>query len=890
MSMPNIYICTRGIEMQRRDQTLQPTYYFDVSARSVSVHNPPPLQGALERFASLFTTPSFSELALDSEIKAIDSEYENNRRKDGPRLVYLERSLSNPNHPYQKFSTGNIESLKSWPSKNGIDVRASIMDLYSKHYSANRMKLVVIGREQLNVLQEWVAMFFSSIPNKNLTPQRWEDEAPLQEDELGTRILVNPIMDMRILRLVFPFLDQELLFDSQPGKYVSHLISHKSPGSIMAFTKYKNWVDQVGTFFRRISPGTGDMFECQFHLTEEGLSNYKEVLKVFFQYVSLLKEAPPQKWIFEELQTMADINFDHQERVSEIDFTRETSMRMQKPLPRNRLLSGDARLSSFEPALITKALACLRPDNFRLTIVSQTFRADCNQKEKWYGIEHCVEKFPDDLMDELKAAASCTASERPSSLYLPGGNKYIPSNLMVKRSKATNLTRGPKKIIDNPSTQIWFHDHTPPSPKAIVYTSFQSPDIRPSAGDVLKTTVLTFLLYDAFETECYEATLAGLWYQISSEGRVIYLRIGGYNDKLPELLEKLLTIIQSFKVLKTRYDNIFNRIKRYYSNLEFHEPYKQVSSYMACLHSEHAFTTDDLSAELPTITLEGVEKFKNNFLPTAYIESYYNGNLSESDVRRMVHMKTAILPNRSSGDMKPAIRSLRIPPGTNYIFKKFLGGLKNVDNCIEYCLYTGERDDLVRTKTMLLNQLSCESAFHQLRTVENLGYVVHSEVKHFRTTYGFSLTIQSQQSPQDLEFRIENFLNSFSNRLLSMSQEDFEAHKRSLIDKLAEKPKNLAEESMKHWAQISDGNYDFEQDLGDAARLQNLTKSDMTDFFKKYIIPGSNTRAKVSVHLVSPSSPLVPEITIEGGCRKPTYFQTINEFRAAIQGGADFKG
>ncbi|KDN64436.1 putative peptidase M16 inactive domain-containing protein [Colletotrichum sublineola] len=889
--------------------TTSTTYYFDVSAGSSDEHGPPPLKEALARFADLFTAPSFSELALDSEIKAIQSEYESNWRDDNVRLVHLERSLSNPNHPYQKFSTGNIESLKNWPKANGIDVRASIMEFYSKHYSANRMKLVVIGREELNVLQEWVATFFSGIPDKNLAPQRWEDEAPLQKGELGTRILVNPIMDVRILKLVFPFLDQEMLFDAQPGKYVSHLIGHKSPGSIMAFTKNNNWVDQVKTSFTHMGPGVGDLFECQIQVTEEvrctrrfctffrqhsckpqGLKNYEEVLKVFFQYVSLLKEKPPQLWIFEELQTMADLNFKHQERVSEVHFTREISMRMQKPLPRDRLLSGDTQLRCFEPDLIKKALACLRPDNFRLTIVSQTFRGVCDQKEKWYGIEYRVEKLPDDLMDELKTAASCTAFERPRSLHLPDRNIYIPSSLVVKERKATELTKRPRKIIDEDSARIWFHqDNTPPSPRAMVHTSFHNPNIRPSLKDILRTTLLGFLLQDTFETEYYQAGLASLQYQISSNSRVIYLRISGYSEKLPDLMMELLTRIKSFKIPETRYANIFGRTKRFYSNCQLREPYKQIIRYMSCLHSAHAFTVDDFSAELLTVTLESVKEFKEAILSPFYIESYYSGNLSESDVQTMVNMKTAILGSGPSRDTRHVFRSLPIPHGANYIYRKLLKDPRTVNNCIEYCLYTGKSDDaLVCTKTRLLKQLSYESAFHQLRTVENLGYILESKVRDFVTTFGFSLTIQSQRSPEYPESRIEAFLHLFSVKLSSMSDD---AHKRSVTDKLSEKPENLAEESKKHWDQIKLGTYDFDQeDMEDAEKVKTLTKSDMVGFFKTCILPGSNKRAKVSVHLVPPSSPLISETSAKGGSHKPIYVRTIDDFKAAIKRSADFKG
>ena len=41
----------------------------------------------------------------------------------------------------------------------------------------------------------------------------------------------------------------------------------------------------------------------------KGLKNYPEIAKIFFQYVSLLREQPPKEWIFQEQKGMADVDF-----------------------------------------------------------------------------------------------------------------------------------------------------------------------------------------------------------------------------------------------------------------------------------------------------------------------------------------------------------------------------------------------------------------------------------------------------------------------------------------------------------------------------------------------------------------------------------------------------
>ena len=97
-------------------------------------------------------------------------------------------------------------------------------------------------------------------------------------------------------------------------------------------------ISRVGAY--PVCPGTPGIFNCQIRLTEDGLKNYKEIVKVFFQYVSLLRENPPQEWIFEEQKGLADVDFKFKQKTPASRFTSKISAVMQTPLPREWLLSG----------------------------------------------------------------------------------------------------------------------------------------------------------------------------------------------------------------------------------------------------------------------------------------------------------------------------------------------------------------------------------------------------------------------------------------------------------------------------------------------------------------------------------------------------------------------
>jgi len=798
--------------------TTSTNYHFEVSAKPAndqepSATNPSPLLGALDRFAQFFVEPLFLANTLDRELRAVDSENKKNLQSDTWRLHQLDKSISNPKHPYCHFSTGNVDTLKTIPESRGENIRAKFIEFYEKHYSANRMKLVVLGREPLDVLEGWVSEFFSEVKDQDLQPNRWPREVPFTQEQLGNICWAKPVMDSRELSLSFPFLDEDLLFETQPSRYLSHLIGHEGPGSIMAYIKSKGWANGLSAGAYAVCPGTPGLFECQIRLTPEGLKHYKEIVKVFFQYVALLRETEPQQWIFDEQKGMAEVDFKFKQKTQSYRFTSKISSVMQRPLPREWLLSGHSKLRKFDAKLIKDGLACLRPDNFKLTIVSRDLPGKWDNKEKWYGTEYTLERIPADLLADIKKAAAMSAKERIPNLHIPHKNQFIPTKLEVEKKDIKEPALAPKIVRNDQLVRTWYKkDDTFWVPKATLIVSCKSPIIYATAENSVKARIFTDLVRDALEEYSYDAELAGLQYSVSLDSRGLFIEVSGYNDKLPVLLEQVLITMRDLEVRSDRFAIIKERLSRGYRNWELQPPWQQIGDYTSWLTCEHDHVVEELSAELPDITGEAVSRFRKELLAQMHMELYVHGNFYKEDALKLTDMvESTLKPRILPRQQWPIQRSLIFPPGSNYVWKKTLKDAANVNHCIEYWLYVGDKADYgIRAKTLLLDQIVHEPCFDQLRTKEQLGYIVYSGVRPSTTTYGFRFIIQSEKTAPYLETRIELFLESMLKTLETMSDTDFENNKRSLIVKRLEKPKHLDQETGKHWQQIHSEYYNFE--------------------------------------------------------------------------------
>lgn len=832
-------------------------YYFEVAAKpadNAAEGTQSPLYGALDRFAQFFIEPLFLTSTLDRELRAVDSEHKKNLQSDQWRLHQLDKALANPKHPYCHFSTGSLETLKVEPEKRGTDVRQAFIDHHERYYSANVMKLVILGREPLDTLEQWAGELFSGIANKNLKQNRWETETPYRPDDLCTQIFAKPVMDSKSVEITFPYLDEELLFESSPSNYLSHLIGHEGPGSIMSYIKNKGWANGLSAGAYAVCPGSLGFFNVDIKLTEEGLKNYKEVVKALFQYISMLNDSAPQQWIFEEIKNRAEIEFKYKQKSPASRFTSRTSAVMQLPLPRQWLLSGDTKLRKFEPELIKKGLSYLRPDNFRLQVVSQTFPGDWDKKEKYYGTEYKLEKVPEDFMSEIKSAFASTTADRLPELHLPHKNMFIPENLDVEKKDVEKPAIAPTLIRNDEHVQAWFKkDDTFWVPKANIYIVLRNPLPGVTAENAAKARLYAELVKDALEEYAYDAELSGLVYGVSNFSGGLEIEISGYNDKISVLLEKVLLTMRDLEIKEDRFQIVKERLIRFYKNWDLQQPYVQVGDYTTYLNSERGFIKDDTLAEMANVTAGDVAAFYPQLLRQAHIQSFAHGNLYKEDALKLTSLVENTFHPRALPKVQwPVTRCLIFPPGCNFRYNRTLPDPANVNHAIEYFLYFGDKSDRVlRAKSLLLDQITHEPAFDQLRTKEQLGYVVFSGARVAATTIGYRFIVQSERNPEYLESRIDAFLTGYRATLAAMSETEFEGHKRSLITKRLEKLKNLGQESGRLWQHIVSEYLDFEINNLDAEHIRALTKPQLLEFFDTYVLPSSPSRAKLAVHLLA---------------------------------------
>ena len=267
------YISQHGGTNNAWTGTEHTCFFFDVT--------PNAFENALDRFSQFFTAPLFNEEALDKERQAVDSEYKLKLNDDSRRLYQVNKEVINPDHPFSKFSVGNLDTLGD---RDGKSIRDEIVEFHHSQYSADLMTLTLFGPQSLDDQQAWVEAMFANIPNHHLRGK--SIDVPISTKEsTGILVQVEPIKEFRKLILTFPMPGMDKHYGVKPLSYFAHLLGYEGEGSLMLQLKNEGWITSLSAGGGASGSNYRD-FTVSCTLTPQGLNHVDDIIQALCLSVS----------------------------------------------------------------------------------------------------------------------------------------------------------------------------------------------------------------------------------------------------------------------------------------------------------------------------------------------------------------------------------------------------------------------------------------------------------------------------------------------------------------------------------------------------------------------------------------------------------------------------
>ncbi|CAI2718444.1 Pitrilysin [Nitrospina watsonii] len=764
---------------------------------------------AMDRFSDFFRAPLFDKTYAEREVQAVNNEFEKNKLQDGWRASHLTNQVSKEGHPIRNFGIGNADTLAG-------DNRPALLEFHDKYYSARIMRLSVLSKLTLLELERIVQKYFSNISDHsvNLPEVPSDYRQPLSGKY---RLLkIKTIKDVRSLSLDFPTIRLADYKESKPASIVATVIGHEGQGSLLSKLKKEGLALGLSAGGGYSHPNLSS-FGITINLTPKGMDKYERVLELVFSYIEMLKKTGFEKYTFEETQAMAEIDFEWKSPQEGMGFMAGKAAMMQI-YKLDEVEELPYLFKKYDPDAYRAVLNTLTPENMLVVLNGQNVETD--QVEKFFGTEYSLTQVGGSAYDKL------THPPEPEGMTYPEKNDFVPYKLEM-------VEEDPSLIRDDQYAKIWFKfDHKFKQPKVYIRYRIETPHVYDTVDNLALSKLYNLAIHEGLNELTYPISLAGLVYSIDIEKQGMTLSVGGYTERINDLLKLVAKNMKTIKISKQKFGNIKEAVLRDIRNRQLGQAYMRASYFHRQLWQVKQYTEEELLAALEPITLEDVRQYSQRLYERVYATGLVHGNWTVAEVKSSVNIllgELSSLPLAENERYKEEVAVLR--PGEKVRFSQ---QVQDNNNALYYTLQVGERSMERQAKLSLIASIVESDFYTQMRTNQQLGYIVWSFENRMEERLFFKMIIQSSNySPFELQKRVEAWMDKTDGLLSALSDEEFERHRRSLIVSLEKQGDSIGAvaSDLYYYATEEDGNFQFKEQLVEAVR--KLSKDDVVAAAKK---------------------------------------------------------
>jgi len=747
-------------------------------------------EGAIDRMAQFFIAPLFAAEFTEREMNAVNSEYQKNLENDSWREFQLHCSLYREDHPANQFNIGNRDTLLG-------TTREELLEFYQAHYSANTMTLSLVSNESLDQLEQWARTYFTSVENRDFLPTM----------EALRIIRMEPVKDLRQITLEFPLPATRQFFGSKPGELIGFVLGHEGEGSLLSKLKAEGLATSLSAGANSHSADFGT-FDIGISLTPAGLKNYDHVLELVFATVNRLKSEGYPTYLFKERQAMARLDEAYQDKgegagraVLLANLIREYPFEIAERAP-FLWLEPDAKAYQL-------LLNQLRPANLLVTLIAKGI--ETAEIEPYYGTHFSYTEDSGDSYTALLDPADFAA------IQLPKPNPFVPES-------SSMLPIEPVLLINEDALSLYYAQDTEfLRPMVTEVYRFRLPRTLATLDTAVLLRFYQACVNEALNEVAYTASVAGLDFSLTAGLEGVFITVNGYDSSATRLLEVIAKNLVEFELPESQFLAIKDSLLRGLSNFPRSDAYQILTQTRRSVIREFYFRPDEELDLAEKVTLEDLRAFARKLYAHGKIEAMVHGNVSSTvaiaDARRF----SAALATKAVPKDQLIKRRLLVQSESEALRSSEKLIVNNSSFRREYIL--GDDAPEIRAATLLLSNFISEPFYSEMRTRQQLGYIVwggaggeqHSNFAYF--------IIQSGDYPADeVEARADKRIHELPEILSELSPEAWDTLVGGVRAKLEEKDKTIAARAVRLFNLAFDEDADWQHRSDTIAALENLTK------------------------------------------------------------------
>jgi insulysin len=462
-----------------------------------------------------------------------------------------------------------------------------------------------------------------------------------------------------------------------------------------------------------------------------------------------------------------------------------------------------------DPAAVQKVLGQLRPDNLLVTLVAKGLPAD--KVEPYFGTRYSY------VEDSGPAWVALTQPPAVASVGLPPPNAYVPTRTDL-------LPIEPARLINEPTLSLYHAQDTEfQRPLLTHMLRWRLPRAMASRRNATLLRFYEACVKESLNETTYTASEAGLRFEFGASLEGVQLSVDGYDASAGRLLDEVLAGLRDCPLSTDRFAALKDRLLRELAAFDRADAYLTLQESRRRVVREFHFRPDEMLPVARDLTLAQVRAFARTLYARGKLEALSYGNVGPVEAVAAARRVVAVLrPGAVPEAQQLRRRLLVMPPGQPVRTSETL----QVNNsAFRRELLLGSDTPEMRAATLALSAFVGPLVYTELRTKQQLGYIVFGGAGDERHTQFAYFIIQSGDYPADvLETRAEAVIQQLPAQLEALPDSEWQTIVAGVRAKLLEKDKSVGERAGRLFELAYEHRADWTRTQATLTALSSLTK------------------------------------------------------------------
>jgi len=481
-------------------------------------------------------------------------------------------------------------------------------------------------------------------------------------------------------------------------------------------------------------------------------------------------------------------------------------------------------------------LSHIKPQNMLVYLTAKGVKVD--KTEHFYQTKY---SYSEDLsfFEELKT------SELISDFHLPNSNPFIPKKASVPGREYKEKVY-PELVNEGKGLKLYFgQDHQFLRPKGVISLKVLLPKDKMSLEHRVFSRFYTACVNESLNEISYPAKEAGLNYGIKEGYEGIYIDVSGYTESSIILFETVLNQIINFSISDEQFDAIKDKILRNYNNFPLSDAHQQTREISPEIYNNIKFSWEESLVVAEKTTLENIKKYSKSLYEKTFVEAMVYGDFEKDQAEKVVEMfnnKTGTVGIEREETFE--LKHLQLEESEDI---QYIDNLLVNNSCFFRQYEIGEDSPKTRAMSMVIDKVLQQPFYTEMRTNQQLGYIVWSYTRNIKNRYFLNFLIQSGvYDGGELDKRADKFIySSAENEIVKLDENTFKQIIESCIEELEKKPMSILEKATKLKTAIFEYDINYFRDEETVDALNQINKENLLSVFNEVVSPKSRKMINV---------------------------------------------